>query len=308
MIRYVAERLGWAILTLWVVVTLVFFISRAAGDPTALLLPYDATPQIKHQIEHQFGLDRPIWVQYLLFFENSARGDFGVSYRNSLSVAAMIEDTAPRSFLLTGVAMVLSILIGVPVGVMAAVRRNSWIDFLARGFAFLGQALPPFFVAMMLIGGIAANVSWLPVGGDDTWSAPILPALNLTCFIGAAIVRLLRASMIEALQSPYVRMARMKGLPERTVIWKHALKNALIPVLSLTGMYAALSLTIAVVVEVVFAWPGLGLMTYEAILNRDLPVLQAVVILASTVTIGMSFFVDWISALIDPRLRSGTQA
>jgi peptide/nickel transport system permease protein len=304
MVRFAISRLLMALLTIWLVVTLVFFASRVTGDPAALLIPYDATPEIVQQIRAKLGLDQSLVTQYLRFLGHAVQGDFGVSYRNSEDVLKLIRDRLPASAKLTILSLLIAVATGLPLGVLAAARRNTWIDHVARAVAFLGQSIPSFFLGMLLIQIVASRVSWLPAGGDEGFAAPILPSITLAAFLAAAIIRLLRSSLLDVLQSEFVRMARMKGLPERQVVWKHALKNALLPVLAVTGMYVALSVTVAVVVEVVFAWPGLGRLTYDAIINRDLSVLQAVVIIASAVTILISLLIDWLSALIDPRLRS----
>lgn len=301
--RFVASRTLLALFTLFVVNTLVFLLARGTGDAGALLVPLDATPEQAHAIREHLGLNRSLPVQYGHYLWSLLQGDLGFSVRSREPVAPLLFGAAAVSLQLTAAGLFFGLVTGVPMGVAAAVFKDRWIDHWVRGIAFLGQAMPSFFLALLLVQYVAANVAWLPSGGSEDWRGVILPGVTLGVFLMASIARLLRTSMIEALQSEYVRMARLKGLSEVSVIWRHALKNAVLPVMALTGMYAALSLTVAVGIEVVFAWPGLGQLSFDAIVNRDLAVLQGVVILASALTIAASLLVDGLSALIDPRLR-----
>lgn len=303
MIRFIASRACLALFAFWLINSIVFFLARSTGDASTLLIPLDATPEQAQVIRQGLGLDRPLVAQYGQFLGQLVQGDLGVSYRNNEAVSSLVAQRAGASFRLTFFALVVAIGIGVPAGIVAALTRDRWPDHMVLGAAFVGQAMPSFFLALILVQYVAANVSWLPTGRDEGWASVILPGLTLAAFLLASVTRLLRSSMIEALQSEYVRMARLKGLSEFSVVTRHALKNALLPVLSLTGMHAALSITVAAAIEVVFAWPGLGQMSYDAIVNRDLAVLQGIVVLASAVTMGVSLFVDWLSAVIDPRLR-----
>lgn len=303
MLRFITSRLLLALFAFWLVNSVVFFLARTTGDASALLVPLDATPEQALRIRQSLGLDRPLLAQYGRFLGDLATGDLGVSYRNREPVATLLAQRAGASFRLSAFALAVSLLIGVPAGMLAAVKLGRWPDHLVQGVAFVGQAMPSFFLALLLVQYVAANVAWLPSGGDAGFASVILPGLTLAAFLFASVARLLRASMIDALQSEYVRMARLKGLSEFAVVARHALKNALVPVLALTGMNAALSITVAVAIEVVFAWPGLGQMSYDAIVNRDLAVLQGIVVLASAVTMAISVFVDWLSAVIDPRLK-----
>ena len=303
MLRFFASRALLALLAFWLINSIVFFLARTTGDASTLLIPLDATPEQAQAIRQGLGLDRPLVVQYGQFLGGLVQGDLGVSYRNREPVSTLISQRAGASFRLTLFALVVSIVLGVPAGMLAALKKDRWPDHLVLAVAFIGQAMPSFFLALLLVQYVAANVSWLPSGRDEGWASVILPGLTLAAFLVASVIRLLRGSMIEALQSDYVRMARLKGLSEFSVVARHALKNALLPVLSLTGMHAALSITVAAAIEVVFAWPGLGQMSFDAIVNRDLAVLQGIVVLASAVTIAISLFVDWLSAVIDPRLR-----
>lgn len=304
MLSFLLSRLSIAVATIFVVVTAVFFLSRLTGDAVTLLVPMDATPETIEQIKISLGLDKPLFVQYFNFIIKTAQGDLGISYASREYVVTLIMERTLPSFYLTGVSIIFSLIISLPLGLWAGVHSGTIIDAVIRGFAFIAQALPSFFLAVLLVRFVAGNVSWMPSGGNEKWSSVILPAFTLAMFLAPAIIRLLRSSMIEVMQSDYIRFARLKGLSETKIIWKHALKNASIPILALTGLYAALSITIAVVVEVIFAWPGLGQLAYSAIVNRDFAVLQGIVIVATITTVSLSFFVDWISAIIDPRLKN----
>jgi len=303
MARFLVERVLLGLLTIFAVATVVFFSSRLTGDPAILLIPQDATPEVAAQIRRQHGLDQPVLVQYGHFLVNAVQGDFGRSYRTGYPAIELVKERAPASLRLAVVSFVLGLSVAFPLGVSAALHKDRWIDGAARGVAFMGLATPSFFIGIVLISVVATRVQWLPAGGDQGVASYILPAITMSAFLVGSILRLVRSGMIEALDAEYVRMARLKGLPEHTVVWKHALRNALLPVLAFTGMYFALFVTVAIVVEVVFAWPGMGRLAFEAVLNRDLAVLQAVVISASALTIFINLLVDLLSAAIDPRIR-----
>ena len=303
MLRFIISRGLLALFAFWLINSAVFFLARATGDASALLVPLDATPEQAQVIRNTLGLDRPLLVQYGQYVANVSRGDLGTSYRNREPVLEILSQRAGASFRLTFVALLLSLCVGVPAGVLAAVRQGRWPDYLVQAVAFLGQAVPSFLLALLMVQYVAANISWLPSGRDEGWLSVLLPGVTMAAFLVSNVIRLLRSSMIDAMQSEYVRMARLKGLTEIRVVARHALKNALLPVLALTGLNASLSITVAVGIEVVFAWPGLGQLSYDAIVNRDLAVLQGIVILASAVTMAISIFVDWLSAVIDPRLK-----
>lgn len=302
-LRFVAGRFLLALLTLLAINTIVFVLARSTGDAAAMLVPMDATPEQVTELRRHLGLDGSLGTQYGRYLVQLLQGDLGISYRSHEPVGALVLQRTVVSLQLSGVALLFALLSGVPLAVLAAVHRGNWPDHIVRAIVFLGQAIPSFFLALLLVQYVAAHVDWLPTGGNEHPAAVLLPALTLGVFLSASITRLLRTSLIETLQSEYVRMARLKGLPEWRVLWHHALKNSLLPVLSLTGMYAALSVTVSVPIEVVFAWPGLGQLSYDAIVGRDLAVLQAVVIVASTLTVLVSLLVDIASVWIDPRLR-----
>lgn len=306
--RFVLARALAALATLWAINTVVFLLARGTGDAAALLMPVDASPEQVLAMRVQLGLDRSLPGQYLHYLAGLLHGDMGASFRTREAVAPLVWGRTLVSLQLSAVGLAFALVTAIPLGVLAAVHRGRAVDHAVRLLAFLGQAAPSFFVGLLLVQYVAAHVSWLPSGGNDGWAGVLLPGLTLGIFLMASITRLLRTSMIEALGSDYVRMARLKGLPERAVVWRHALKNALLPVMALTGMYAALSVTVSVAIEVVFAWPGLGQLSFDAIVNRDLAVLQAVVIVASALTVAASLLVDALSAFVDPRVRGGEES
>lgn len=249
------------------------------------------------------GLDEPLMTQYVGYMVGIAQGDFGVSVRSGEIVTEMIKERFPASATLAITAIVMVIATGIPLGVAAAVKRGTAIDTIARGIALFGMAIPSFLGAILAIQIFSVHLGLLPSSGTGGWRHHLLPALTLGSFLLAGVVRLVRTSMLEVLESEFVKFARAKGRSETKVIWKHALRNALIPVLSFTGLYFAMLFTAAIAVEIVFAWPGLGRMTYEAILYRDFPVMQGVILAAGVIVIVVSLIVDMLYAAIDPRIR-----
>lgn len=309
MIRFILVRLAQGVVTIAAVATIVFFASRATGDAGALLVPQGASAATAAAIRARFGLDQSIWVQYERFVSGAFHGDFGSSYQTGAPAVDMIRAAAPASLRLAGVAFVLSLMVAFPVGVVAGLRKGSRTDAVARGAAFLGLGVPPFFTGIALIAlTVALGIGFLPVAGDASPLSYVLPAITLAVFLSASLMRLVRSGVVEAMDAEYIRMARLKGLSERTVVWKHALPNAMLPVLAYAGLYFVLFMTTAVVVEVVFAWPGIGRVIYTSVLQRDLPVLQAAVIFTSAAAVAVNILVDVVSALIDPRIRDGAVA
>jgi peptide/nickel transport system permease protein len=254
-------------------------------------------------IRTQLGLDRPIWVQYGTFVSSHVRGDLGQSFYYRTPVLELYLSRLPNSLLLAGAAMTLSLLIGIPTGIIAAVRVNRWWDSAGKIFALLGLSLPSFWVGLVMILFFSVYLGWLPSSGSGTVWHLIMPAFALGWYFAAAHMRLTRSSMLEVLGSEYVKLARIKGLPEALVIGKHAFKNALIPVLTLAGINLVIMVNVAVVVETVFAWPGIGRLLYEGISFRDFPVVQATVLLGGAMIVFVNLLVDVLYAVIDPRIR-----
>ncbi len=304
MTRLILGRLLEAFFALLLMSLVIFFLSRVTGDPVALLLGDGATAEDRDLLIAQLKLDQPLWSQYLNFLGNAVTGDFGQSVaagrRDALE---LVLDRLPASLSLAGVALGFTLITGIAMGVLAAVTRGSAVDLIVRMVALLGQSVPAFWLGIVLIYVVAVQWGWLPTSGYGTAAHYVLPALTLGTFTLAAVTRLVRASMLDALASEYIKLARIKGLPEATVILKHALSNSLIPVVTFMGAFFATMITGAVVVETVFAWPGIGRLAYESIVARDFPVIQTVVLVITACFILANFCVDMLYLLIDPRMR-----
>jgi peptide/nickel transport system permease protein len=278
-------------------------LARATGDPLAMVLPMGATEEDYANARAYLGLDRPYVEQYLSFVGRAVRGDFGTSIRARRPVGELLGERLPNSLKLASFAMAISIAMAFPLGVMAAVKKGTALDQAAQVVSILGQSLPTFWLAIVLIEFIAGRLQWLPAVGDETFASYILPGFTLGWFVVAGMMRLLRSGMLEVLDSEYVKLARVKGVVEARVVWLHALKNALIPVVTFAGIYFSILVTTAIVVETVFAWPGLGRLAYEGITGRDFPVIQAVVLVTAAIVAVVNLGVDCLYAVIDPRVR-----
>lgn len=301
--KFIVKRIGYSLVSLFLLSLTIFFFVRVTGDPAVLLAEPGASADDLRVIREQFGLDRPVWVQYWAFMASMLQGDFGKSFYYRTPVLELYLSRLPNSLLLATAAMVFSLLIGIPTGIIAAVRVNRWWDSVGKIFALLGLSLPSFWVGLMLMLFFSVYLGWLPSSGSGTPWHVIMPAFALGWYFAAAHMRLTRSSMLEVLGSEYVKLARLKGLPEALVICKHAFKNALIPVLTLAGMNLVIMVNVAVVVETVFAWPGVGRLLYEGISFRDFPVVQATVILGGGMIVVVNLLVDILYAVIDPRIR-----
>ena len=303
MLRFVVTRLLQSLVALAILSVVVFILARATGDPLHMILPMSATQEDYANARAYLGLDRPYVEQYFSFVGKAIRGDFGTSLRARRPVSELIGERLPNSVRLAVFAMTVSLAMAFPLGVLAAVKKGSGIDKVAQVVAVLGQSLPTFWVAIVLVEVVAGRLQWLPAGGIDGFTSYILPGFTLGWFVVAGMMRLLRSGMLEVLDSEYVKLARVKGVVERRVVWLHALKNALIPVVTFAGIYFAVLVTTAIVVETVFAWPGLGRLAYEGITSRDFPVIQAVVLTTAAIVAGVNLCVDCLYAIIDPRIR-----
>jgi peptide/nickel transport system permease protein len=301
--RYIVRRVGYAVLSLFLLSLTIFFFVRVTGDPAALLVEPGAAPGDVAAIHHQFGLDRPLYVQYALFMWSLFHGDLGQSFYYQTPVMGLYLSRLPNSLELAAVAMALSLLIGIPSGILAAVRVGRFWDSIGKLFALLGLSMPSFWVGLLLILLFSVYLGWLPSSGAGTPWHLIMPAFALGWYFAAAHMRLTRSSMLEVLGSEYIKLARIKGLPQVLVIAKHAFKNALIPVLTLAGINLVLMVNVAVVVETVFAWPGIGRLLYEGIAFRDFPVVQGVVIMGGAMIVMVNLLIDVVYAVIDPRIR-----
>ena len=301
--RYIVRRFGQALIALFVLSVLIFGLVRLTGDPTLLMLPEDATAEDIAQLQQALGLDRPVPVQYWVFITNALQGDFGRSIKGQIPVGNIILERLPHSIRLGAASLLVTLIIALPLGVLAAVNKGTFLDTVAQIVAVLGQSMPMFWVGIVLIQVFAVYLRLLPSGGTGTWAHYILPAFTLGWWLVAGIMRLLRSSMLEVLDSEFVKLARIKGLKESKIIWKHALRNSLIPVVTFGGIYMAVLITAAILVETVFAWPGVGRLVYESIVFRDFPVVQAVVLMTAGFVILTSLVVDILYAYLDPRIR-----
>ena len=304
--QYIIRRVGYCLLSLFLLSVTIFFFVRVTGDPATLLVEPGASDADIAAIHHQFGLDRPLVVQYLLFVSSLLQGDLGKSFYYQTPVFELYLERLPNSLLLAFVAMSLSLLIGIPSGILASVRVGRFWDSAGKMFALLGLSLPSFLVGLVLILVFSVYLGWLPSSGSGGIAHLIMPAFALGWYFAASHMRLTRSSMLEVLGSEYIKLARLKGLPQVLVVAKHAFKNALIPVLTLAGVNLVIMVNVAVVVETVFAWPGIGRLLYEGITFRDFPVVQGTVILGGAMIVFVNLFVDILYAVVDPRIRLGS--
>jgi peptide/nickel transport system permease protein len=293
------RRLGYAVISLFLLSITIFLLVRVTGDPTVLLVEPGASRSDIEALRTELGLDRSLAVQYLTFIRDVVRGDFGRSFYYRTPVLELYLSRLPNSLVLALTAMAFSLILGIPTGILAAVRVGGWWDGAGKVFALLGLSMPSFWTGLLMILFFSVYLGWLPSSGSGSVLHVLMPAFALGWYFAAAHMRLTRSSMLEVLGSEYVKLARLKGLPEALVIGKHAFKNALIPVLTL----AVLMINVAVVVETVFAWPGVGRLLYEGIAFRDFPVVQASVVLGGSMIVVVNVVVDILYAVIDPRIR-----
>lgn len=303
MLQFVTTRFLQALLTLLVASFVVFVIARATGNPADTLQSPETPRAEREAFIKRMGFDKPIMVQYWIYIKDVVRGDFGTSLRTKRPVTELVDARVWNSVRLATAAMVFALLVGIPLGVVAAVYRHSIWSRLAMTFALLGQALPGFWVGLVAILVFTLWLGWLPGTGMGGWQHYIMPAVTLGWFISAAVVRLLRSSLLEVLDSEYIKLARTKGVAEYRVVWKHALRNALISVVTFFGLMYGLIIAGAITTEVVFNWPGLGRLAYEAVLWRDFPLLQFVVLVFVLFVIVINFIVDVAYVVLDPRIR-----
>ncbi len=304
MFQYILKRLLSTIPVLIGISLLLFFMLRMLpGDPAQVLAGQMASPEDIKLIRQQLGLDRPIFVQYGLFFSRLVRFDLGRSARTQNPVIEEIWARLPNTMLLAVAAIMLACLFGIPAGIISAVRPYTWIDYLFTSMALFGISMPVYWLGLMLVVVFSVILHLLPAGGTGSWKHVILPSFTLAAFVVAFITRMTRASMIEALSQDYTTTARSKGLQEKVVIVKHALKNALIPIVTVVGLQFGFLLGGAVLTETVFAWPGLGRLIVDSILARDYPVIQGAILIFGLLYILVNLIVDLIYAYIDPRIR-----
>ena len=281
----------------------VFFLVNLTGDPAAMLLPLNTPEEDVKVFRHQMGFDRPLVIQYGLFISRAVKGDFGYSYRHRTPAMPLVLARLPATLKLTAIAFLFALVFAVPAGILAALRPNTLLDSITRTFTMLGQAIPGFWLAIMLILIFAVRLRWLPVSGTDSWKSLVLPGITVGSFIMATITRLLRSSLLEVLGENYIRTAHAKGLRRPTVLLRHAIKNAAIPVVTVIGLQITFLIGGSIIAEAIFAYPGIGRLAYQAIATRDIPVIQAYVAVVATITVLINIIVDVAYTWLDPRVR-----
>jgi ABC-type dipeptide/oligopeptide/nickel transport system permease component len=302
---YILKRLFHSIFVLVGISLVVFIILHLTGDPAALLMPMDATPEQVAQFRQEMGFTDPIIVQYWRFFKGTLRGDFGQSFRHSQPALELVMERMPATIQLTAAAMVIALVVAIPVGIISAIRRNSILDHIGMTGALLGQSTPVFWLGIMLILIFSVTIQWFPSSGRGEIQHLVLPAITLGMFTMARTARMMRSSMLEVLGQEYMKTAKAKGLSPGMVILKHALKNAAIPVVTIIGMELGTLLGGAVITETIFAWPGVGRLAVQAIYNRDYPVVQAAVFLLASIFVLVNLVVDLLYTYLDPRVKLG---
>lgn len=303
MARFLARRLLETVLVIYLALTAVFFMLRLTGDPVLLFMPTDALPQQIEQVRQQMGFNDPLLVQYGRFVGKAAAGDFGMSLRYQEPAMPLLLDRYPATLELTLTALLLSLLIAIPAGVIAAANRNGFYDGVATFLSVAGQAIPGFWLGIVCIVFFSARLGWLPTSGRGGWEHLVMPAATLAAYTGARFVRITRSTVLDVLSQDYIRTARAKGLADRRVLFKHTLKNAAIPILTLLGLQVGQLMGGAVVTEIVFAWPGVGRLIVQALLNRDFPLVIAGVFTVATFVALINLVVDVSYSAVNPQVR-----
>ena len=319
--KYVLVRAFYSLITLWLLVTVVFAMVRLTGDPVAMKAEAGADPAYVAQLKHDWGLDQPLHRQYLSFIGNLLRGNFGHSFEKSLPVRDIYFERLPNSLKLGFAAFMISIVLGVPFGMLSALKVNSWWDRGGKLLALFGLSMPGFFVGLVLMIVFGIVLGWLPVLGKGRsalvaadpstwmtfwfrdWSYLIMPAFALGWYFSGAMLRITRSGMLDVLGSDYIKLVRLKGVPERMVVAKHAFKNSMIPVLTFAGLNLLIMVNVAVVIEVIFNWPGVGQLLYDGLSNRDFPMVQGVVLMSGLMIVILNFTIDVLYGYVDPRIR-----
>jgi peptide/nickel transport system permease protein len=305
MLRFLVTRLFRAALTLVLVVTFAFFVLRLSGDPALLIMGADAPPEAVDAFRASWGLDAPLWMQYLQYFVAIFEGDLGRSMRDGRDAAEVVAERIPVTLALTVPALAIKIILGIPAGIYAALHRNSFADRAVMVLAVAGFTVPSFVLGLLLVLVFAVQLGWLPSGGQDSWRHAILPVITLGLGGAAVLARFTRSAMLEVLGQPYIRTASAKGVPWALVVRGHALPNAAIPTVTILGFLVGSLVAGAVVVESVFSWPGVGRLLVVAVGNRDLAVVQAILLLVAFTMVSANLIVDLLYGLLDPRLRAG---
>jgi peptide/nickel transport system permease protein len=303
--RYIARQVVQLVVVVIGISLLSFGILHVIGDPVLLLLPQNAGKEEFERYRHLLGLDRPIYVQYWTFASRAVRGDFGRSWYGDAPAFGLVIERMPPTIYLTFAGLGVALLIAIPLGTLAALRRHSFVDTLCTMIATAGQALPLFWLGIMLIIIFAVRLKLLPASGYGTWQHFLMPSLCLGMAFAPITMRLVRSGMIEVLSMDYIKTARSKGMAERRVVWKHAFRNAAIPVITVLGLQFGQLLGGAIITETVFAWPGVASLTVDSIRNQDFPVVQCAVVLLALIIVVVNLIVDIVVGFIDPRIRAG---
>lgn len=303
-LNYLSHRLLRALLVLIGVSFATFMVAYSTGDPVALLIKPNATDEVRRAVTTHLGLDKPLIAQYGLFLWRALHGDLGQSFVYNQSVVSLVADRLSNTFLLAFASFFIALLLSVTLGVLAALYRNTWIDAAITLFTMIGLAVPAFWLGLMLIVIFAVHWQFFPVSGSESASSLVLPALTLSMQSTARLCRLVRSGMIEVLNADFIRTARAKGLYEKRVVWVHALRNALLPVVTMAGLELGDLISSAVVIEAIFAWPGIGRLAIGAVSSRDFPLLQGTVLVSAFCFVAINLFVDWLYHRIDPRVRN----
>jgi peptide/nickel transport system permease protein len=319
--KYILVRALYSLITLWLLVTIIFAMVRLTGDPVAIKAEAGADTTYLNEIRRQWGLDKSVHEQYLSFIGNLLRGDFGHSFEKSLPVREIYFERLPNSLKLGFAAFVISIVLGIPLGMLSALKVNTSWDNVGKMIALVGLSMPGFFVGMVLIIIFGIELGWLPVLGKGRsalvasdpstwvtfwfrdWGHLVMPAFALGWYFSGAMLRITRSGMLDVLGSDYIKLVRLKGVPERMVVAKHALKNSMIPVLTFAGLNLLIMVNVAVVIEVIFNWPGVGQLLYDGLSNRDFPMVQGVVLMSGLMIVVLNFTIDVLYGYVDPRIR-----
>ncbi|GLS34935.1 ABC transporter permease [Mesorhizobium tianshanense] len=306
-VRFLIARTLRALLTLILVVTFVFVMLRLAGDPIKMLLPEETPANVIEQYRARWGLDAPIYVQYVSYISSVLRGDFGTSFRDGRPALEVVTERIPATATLGFAGLIVALLVGLPAGIAAAMKRNSAIDRAVISFAVLGHSIPTFFFGILLILLFSMSLRWLPSSGSATWAHLLMPACTIGLWNAATIARFTRASMLDVLSKPFMRTAVANGLPLSWRILGYALPNAAIPIVTIIGLIVGQLLSGAVIVETVFAWPGIGRLTVTAVAAREVAVVQTIVFLAALTMVAANLLVDLLYGWLDPRIGSSTE-
>ena len=304
MLRFIASRFARAALTIAMVVTFAFIVLRLSGDPAQIIMGADAPPEAVDAFRTAWGLDEPIWVQYFSYFWAILQGDLGRSMRDGRDAIVLVTERIPATLALTLPALAIKICLGIPAGIYAALHRNSLADRVVMIIAVAGFTVPSFVLGLLLVVVFAVQLGWLPSGGQESWRHGILPVITLGLGGAAVLARFTRSAMLEVLGQPYIRTASAKGVPWRAVVTGHALPNAAIPTVTIIGFMVGTLIAGAVVVESVFSWPGVGRLLVVAVANRDLAVVQCILLLVAITMVCANLIVDLLYGMLDPRLRA----